>query len=105
MAVNGMSDQELAATVRAAQRGDAMAMDALVDELTRSTNHVGRSRAFSSDNERARTAVQKAVRRTIDHIEGVDADLGTTLRQSVRTGRTCSYDPTAGAPTRWSMAA
>jgi RNA polymerase sigma factor (sigma-70 family) len=33
MAMNGMSDQELAATVRAAQRGDAMAMDALVDEL------------------------------------------------------------------------
>ena len=28
-----MSDQELAATVRAAQRGDAMAMAALVDEL------------------------------------------------------------------------
>jgi RNA polymerase sigma factor (sigma-70 family) len=28
-----MTDQELAATVRAAQRGDPMAMDALVDEL------------------------------------------------------------------------
>jgi len=28
-----MSDQELAATVRAAQRGDAIAMAALVDEL------------------------------------------------------------------------
>jgi DNA-directed RNA polymerase specialized sigma24 family protein len=31
--MNEMSDQELAATVRAAQRGDAMAMAALVDEL------------------------------------------------------------------------
>src|SRR5262249_46873223 len=73
-------------------------LDALVDELARSTNHVGRSRPFMSSNERARTAVQKAVRRTLDHIEGSDPTLGATLRQCVHTGRTCSYDPTPCPP-------
>ena len=73
----------------------------MVDELTRTTNRFGRARPFSSSNERARTAVQKAVRRTLDHIENEDAVLGAALRRSVRTGRTCCYHPTAGAPTHW----
>jgi hypothetical protein len=88
------ADDERAARAR-------IELDAVVDELTRTTNRFGRARPFSSSNERARTAVQKAVRRTLDHIENEDAVLGAALRRSVRTGRTCCYHPTAGAPTHW----
>ncbi len=78
-------------------------LDAVVDELARTTNRFGRARPFSSPNERARTAVQKAVRRALDHIESESPSLGAALRRSVRTGRTCSYDPGPHAPTRWRM--
>jgi tetratricopeptide (TPR) repeat protein len=76
-------------------------LDAVVDELTRTTNRFGRARQFSSPNERARTAVQKAVRRALDQIEGESPSLGAALRRSVHTGRTCSYDPAPHAPTHW----
>src|SRR5262249_52983956 len=49
------ADSERAALAR-------IELDALVDELARTTNLRGRSRTFRSSNERARTAVQKAVR-------------------------------------------
>lgn len=80
-------------------------LDAVVDELARATNRFGRARSFSSSAERARTAVQKAVRRTLDHIENEDPALGAALRASVRTGRTCCYEPTPAAPTRWTTLA
>ena len=76
-------------------------LDAVIDELTRTTNRFGKTRLFASSNERARTAVQKAVRRTLDHIERVDPALGAALRASVQTGRSCSYRPEPGAPARW----
>jgi hypothetical protein len=88
------ADDERAARAR-------IELDAVVDELSRTTNRFGRARSFSSSNERARTAVQKAVRRTLDHIAQEDPVLGGALRDSVRTGRTCCYDPTPEAPARW----
>ena len=80
-------------------------LDAVIDELTRTTNRFGKTRLFASSNERARTAVQKAVRRTLDHIERVDPELGAALRVSVQTGRSCCYQPSAGAPARWEQTA
>jgi len=88
------ADSERAARVR-------IELDAVVDELTRTTNRFGRARQFGSSNERARTAAQKAVRRTLDQIEKADSTLGTVLRRSIRTGRACCYEPGPGAPTRW----
>jgi tetratricopeptide (TPR) repeat protein len=82
-----------------------MELDAIVDELARTTNRFGRTRPFASSNERARTAVQKAVRRVLDHVESVDVEVGTLLRQSVRTGRTCCYQPAPGAPATWTITA
>jgi hypothetical protein len=92
------ADTERAARAR-------MELDALVDELSRATNRFGKARPFASSNERARTAVQKAVRRTLDHIEEVDPALGGALRESVQTGRTCCYRPGDGAPARWRLLA
>ena len=90
------ADDERAARAR-------IELDAVVEELTRTTNRFGRARSFSSPTERARTAVQKAVRRTLDHVEHEDATLGAMLRASVRTGRVCCYDPAPDAPTRWTV--
>jgi hypothetical protein len=91
------ADLERAARARAE-------LDAVIDELTRTTNRFGKTRPFASSNERARTAVQKAVRRALDHIERVDPVLGAALRASVQTGRSCSYRPEPGAPARWENA-
>jgi hypothetical protein len=81
-----------------------MELDALTDELTRLLRPGGRSRAFAGPSERARTAVQKAIRRAIDRI-AVDApELAEGLRQSVRTGLQCGYEPAAAdgtVPARW----
>lgn len=91
--------ERFADTERAARA--RVELDALVDELSRSTNVFGRSRSFSSSAERARTAVRKAVRRALDQIEAADPVLGAALGRSVRTGRTCCYEPGPGAPRRW----
>lgn len=66
-------------------------LDAIAEELGRATGIHGRDRGFSGPGERARTAVRKAIKRSIDEIERVDADLGAFLRRSVTTGTTCAY--------------
>ena len=76
-------------------------LDAVVEELTRSTGRYGRSRPFRASPERARTAVQKAVRRALDQLERSDPLLGAALRTAVHTGRTCSYSPTPHLPPTW----
>lgn len=91
------ADLEKAARLR-------LELDALTDELTRMLRPGGRSRAFAGGQERARTAVQKAIRRAIDRI-GVEApDLADGLRRAIRTGTHCSFDPAAGVPSRWVIA-
>jgi hypothetical protein len=79
-------------------------LDAVVAEVSGHTDVRGRSRAFASSGERARTAVQKAVRRAFDAIDQVDAELGAALRASIQTGRSCCYRPGPGAPARWRVA-
>ncbi|WP_432976469.1 hypothetical protein [Dactylosporangium sp. CA-233914] len=67
--------------------------DALLAELAGSVGIGGRSRRFVDNAERARVAVGKAIRRAIARIEEADADLGRHLRETVHTGRQCSYRP------------
>lgn len=68
-------------------------IDALVDELGRATGLGGRDRRASSNVERARVNVTKAVKAAIGRIETHDADLGAHLRTAVRTGTFCVYAP------------
>lgn len=56
----------------------------------------GRARTFPDDNERARTAVRKALMRAVTAIEAVEPDLGLHLRTSLVTGTTCRYSPAPG---------
>ena len=69
-------------------------LEALVVEL-REVAYSGRTRQFSGPDERARTAVRKAIVRAIDAIASLDAVAGEHLRVSVVTGTRCIYRPPA----------
>jgi tetratricopeptide (TPR) repeat protein len=56
----------------------------------------GRTRAFPNDDERARTAVRKALIRAVTAIEAVEPALGHHLQASLVTGVTCRYSPAPG---------
>jgi hypothetical protein len=69
---------------------------ALTAVLDSSTGLGGRPRAFPDNNQRARTAVRKALVRALAAVESVEPDLGHHLRSSVATGVTCRYSPAPG---------
>jgi hypothetical protein len=65
--------------------------EALLAELAGSVGIGGRSRRFVDNAERARVSVGKAIRRAIARVEEADPQLGRHLRETVHTGRLCSY--------------
>jgi hypothetical protein len=67
--------------------------DFLVAELSAAVGLGGRPRVRNDDVERARKAVAGRIKQAIDRIESVDTRLGRHLRNSIRTGTTCSYEP------------
>ena len=69
--------------------------DVLVDQLTAAFGLGGRARMATSDAERARSAVTKAIRSALGRIAAADPILGRHLRATVRTGLFCSYGPEA----------
>jgi tetratricopeptide (TPR) repeat protein len=87
------------------ERGDHASSTALHAELDQLVEHVEasmglgtRARAFADAGERARTAVQKAIRRAIARIKLGAPGLADELSQCVRTGTMCRYDPLDGGP-------
>jgi tetratricopeptide (TPR) repeat protein len=77
-------------------------LDALRAELGRATGLGGRSRSFAGPEERARTAVRKAIKRALDEIEAADPEIGGVLRASIQTGYSCCYLPNATPHVSWS---
>ena len=67
--------------------------DALLEELTHVVRPGGRSRAFTDADERARTSVQKALRRAIAAIDAAAPHLAGALMRDIRTGTICRYEP------------
>ncbi|MFF0520989.1 hypothetical protein ACFYTC_19945 [Actinomadura nitritigenes] len=65
--------------------------DWLIAELASATGLGGRTRRFADDEERARIAVGKAIRRALDRVAAADPALGAELRAHVRTGLRCCY--------------
>jgi hypothetical protein len=65
----------------------------LTAQLTTTTGRAGRARRFADNDERARIAVGKAIRRAVDRIADANPFLGRHLRDTVRTGNRCSYQP------------
>ncbi len=61
--------------------------------LTTSTRPDGSSRVFATIDERARTAVRKAIVRALDEIDAADAAAAAYLRPRVTTGFECCFTP------------
>jgi hypothetical protein len=74
-------------------------LEAELDQVLRTVREaVGmgeHARTFTDDEERARTAVRKAIVRAIAMLARVEPGIAGHLEATVRTGRQCRYDPTA----------
>ena len=75
--------------------------EALLGEIGTATGLAGRRRQFSSAQERARIAVRKAIVSALNRIEQHDSSLARQLRDSVRTGSACRYEPDPARPVVW----
>jgi tetratricopeptide (TPR) repeat protein len=73
----------------------------LLRELSRAVGFGGRDRRSSSNAERARASVTRAVRQAIDRIQPHHAALADHLTRCLRTGTHCSYVPTQ--PMSWTI--
>jgi len=74
-------------------------IDFLTQELTSATGLHGRKRRTGSDNERARVAVRKRVKASLDRIRRDMPGLHAHLAASIRTGSVCRYAPES--PIAW----
>jgi len=84
----------------AAQRGDAeqrtranQELEWVLSELAHATGLRGRPRRFVDADERARTSVQKAIRRAVQAIRAADPLIGREVASAVVTGARCCYQP------------
>ena len=75
--------------------------DWLVAQLSAATGLGGRMRQFTGNEERARIAVGKAIRRALDRIADADPVTGAALRAAVHTGMRCLYQPDDHRGTHW----
>jgi hypothetical protein len=75
--------------------------DAIIDQLRGATGLAGRLRRPGSSAERARVAVRKAIAAALTQIEAHDPGLARLLRDSLRTGASCRYEPNPSQPVIW----
>ena len=90
---------------RAGDRDQAAAIEAeraaILAQLRSGLGLGGRAREFSSEDERARVSVTKALRAAVDRMADSAPLCAGHLRASIRTGRYCRYEPGPGGPTGW----
>lgn len=68
-------------------------IDILLAELSAAYGLGGRARQTSNHAERARNAVTRRLRTTVNRIRDVHPPLGRHLDAALRTGTFCSYQP------------
>ena len=78
-------------------------LDLLTRELSRAVGLGGRDRRASSNAERARLCVTRAIRSAIGAISDQHEDLGRHLAGSARTGSYCRYAPSGGQEVSWGV--
>jgi AAA ATPase domain len=66
-------------------------LDDVVDAISSALGLGGRRRSFSTDAERARVAVRKAILRAVSDIELRSPSIGLHLREHIHTGVHCQY--------------
>ena len=76
-------------------------LEFLSRELSQAVGLGGRDRAMASTAERARSSVTRALRRATAAIAAADADLGSHLDTTLKTGTQCGYVPDAGSAISW----
>jgi hypothetical protein len=75
--------------------------DILMRELSRAVGLGGRDRRAGSADERARSAVTRAMRHALGRIRAHHAGLGDHLDRTIRTGTYCVYLPDGRFPIAW----
>lgn len=65
----------------------------IAEHLAAATGIDGRSRNWTDEDERARVAVTKAIRRAIGAVAAEDESLGVALDAAIATGRECRFNP------------
>lgn len=75
----------------------------LLEQLAGSTGIGGRPRGSATAAERARQAVTKALKSTLERISAESPTLGHHLAATLRTGTFCRYAPDPRIPIRWSV--
>lgn len=95
-----LDDADVRGDQRAAEQA-AAERDALLGQLRGATGLGGRTRRGGATAERARIAVRKAIAAALTQIERHDASLARYLRDAVRTGASCRYDPNPDYAITW----
>jgi TolB-like protein len=68
-------------------------LDQLIEHVTQATGMGGRTRKLNSNVERSRAAVTLRIRSAIKKIGQAQPDLGKHLKNAIKTGTFCSYQP------------
>jgi hypothetical protein len=76
-------------------------MNAITEQLAAAVGLGGRHRHFSSEAERARSAVTKRIKEAIKRIAEAIPPLGRHLAARIKTGYFCSYNPHPDRPVAW----
>lgn len=77
--------------------------DYLVAELSGAFGLGGRARVTGASAERARTAVARALRYSLQRLEAAHPLAAAHLSRAVRTGSFCSYSPDPTRPVEWAI--
>jgi hypothetical protein len=77
--------------------------DRVVAILKKAVRADGKSRRFTDSDERARSAVQKALARAVARIGEQDRVIGDQMRRSLTTGFDCCFTPVSGLPSTWTV--
>lgn len=98
-------DAELDAADARGDRGAAERLhgerEALLREVRGATGLGGRPRRAGSTDERARIAVRKAIAAAVSRLEPHDAAVARLLRERIRTGTACRYEPPPDVDLTW----
>jgi soluble cytochrome b562 len=78
-----------------------MEREALLEQVASATGLGGRRRGTGGSAERARVAVRKAIAAAITRIDDIDPSTAKLLRDTVRTGTACVYEPDPSRPVHW----
>src|SRR5690606_35190801 len=68
-------------------------LESIANELSRGSSLGQKARRAPAAEERARQAIRKQIRTSLDHLGELYPELARYLERAVQTGRTCQFDP------------